>query len=65
MTPDQTVRFVEDFRSLHRNAPGVKSRLISLKVPESLLAAFKTKARLKGVAYQTEIKRLMRDWTEK
>jgi predicted DNA binding CopG/RHH family protein len=39
-----------------------KTRLISLKVPEDLLDAFRTKAELHGVRYQTQIKKLMRRW---
>ncbi len=66
MTPDQIIRFVDDFRRLHggaaaRGAPA-RSRLISLKVPEDLLDAFRTKARLNGRPYQTQIKDLMRQW---
>ncbi len=61
MTTKQIIRFVEDFRRLHggSHAP---SRLISLKVPEDLLEAFKTKARLERRPYQTQIKALMRAW---
>ncbi|HCU53657.1 MAG TPA: hypothetical protein DIC36_05040 [Gammaproteobacteria bacterium] len=64
MTPDQIIRFVEDFRALHgdRGAARPKSRLISLKVPEDLLDAFKTRARLSGRPYQAVIKELMRSW---
>ena len=63
MKPAQIVRFLEGFRGLLTTArPPGKSRLISVKVPESLLAAFKAKAGLTGVPYQTQIKRLMRDW---
>ncbi|MDE0190050.1 MAG: hypothetical protein OXQ90_01730 [Gammaproteobacteria bacterium] len=57
------VRFLEDFRRIHGQVES-RSRLISLKVPEPLLAAFKTKARLGGVRYQTQIKNLMRQWLE-
>jgi|GEM_PF-6823811 len=39
-----------------------KSRLISLKVPEALLEAFKVKSRLSGIPYQTQIKKLMSAW---
>lgn len=47
MTPEQIVAFLEDFRTLQAAAvKPAKSRLISLKVPEPLLAAFKTKATL-------------------
>lgn len=62
MTPGQIVRFLEDFRRIQRPATGEKSRLISIKIPESLLAAFKNKAGLSGTPYQTQIKRLMRAW---
>lgn len=61
LSPEDIVRFLDDFRKLHA-AANTRSRLISLKVPESLLAAFRTKARLHGVPYQTQIKNLMRAW---
>lgn len=61
MTPGQIIRFVEDFRLLHGRAQ-LRSRLISLKVPEDLLEAFKTRARLERRPYQTQIKTLMRAW---
>jgi len=63
MRPEQVIRFLDDFRTLHapQELPS-KSRLISMKVPEPLLDAFKTKARLSGIAYQTQIKRLMTHW---
>lgn len=60
MTPEQIVRFLDGFRSLRAAPP--KSRLISLKVPEDLLSAFKAAAGSRGVPYQTQIKRLMVDW---
>lgn len=61
MTPDQVIRFLEDFRTLQSSRPS-RSKLISLKVPEDLLAAFRARAELAGVPYQTLIKQLMRDW---
>jgi predicted DNA binding CopG/RHH family protein len=33
-----------------------------MKVPEDLLSAFKARARLSGVPYQTQIKKLMVEW---
>ncbi len=39
-----------------------KSKLISIKIPEDLLSEFKSKAQLNGIAYQTQIKKLMRGW---
>lgn len=66
MTPDQVIRFMEDFRRLHGSgATGVaraRSRLISIKVPEDLLEAFKVKSRLEGRPYQAQIKALMKAW---
>ena len=63
MKPEHVVRFLEDFRVLHGGAArSPKSRLISMKVPVPLLEAFKARARLEGVPYQTQIKRLMSIW---
>lgn len=62
MKPHQILRFLEDFRIVHQARQSQKSRLISIKVPEALLEAFKTKAKLSGIPYQTQIKRLMNHW---
>lgn len=62
MSPEQIVRFLDDFRTLHHASKPVKSRLISIKVPEDLLNLFKVKASLNGIPYQTQIKKLMRSW---
>jgi hypothetical protein len=65
MTPKQILAFLKDYGALHAgDAAPSKSRLISLKVPAPLLASFKVKAQLSGVPYQTQIKRLMKDWTK-
>ena len=58
---DEIVRFLDDFRKIHGNRRS-KSQLISIKVPEDLLAAFKAKARLCNMPYQTQIKKLMTGW---
>jgi predicted DNA binding CopG/RHH family protein len=42
-----------------------KTILISIKIKESLLAAFRQKCELEGVKYQTQIKTLMSLWLEK
>jgi predicted DNA binding CopG/RHH family protein len=63
MKPIEVLEFLESFRLLHGRVSS-RSRLISLKVPESLLEAFRARCRLEGVKYQTQIKRLMHDWTE-
>ena len=61
MKPEEVLEFLESFRLLHGRA-SARSRLISLKVPEHLLEAFRGRCRLEGVRYQTQIKRLMSDW---
>ena len=58
---DQVLRFLEDFRRLHGSRPA-RSKLISMKVPEDLLEAFKLRAELLGIPYQAQIKRLMKSW---
>ncbi|MBI4915261.1 MAG: hypothetical protein HY825_05385 [Acidobacteria bacterium] len=65
LSPEQIVAFLDDFQALHAAASAPrKSRLISLRLPEPLLAAFRTRASLAGVPYQTQIKRLMAAWLE-
>lgn len=76
MSPDEIVSFVDDFRCLHgntlihtppqQNPPSKKtpSKLISMKVPEDLLNVFKAKAKLTDTPYQTQIKKLMNEWTK-
>ncbi len=58
---EERLDFIENFRLMHSeiHAP---SKLISLKVSEPLLNSFKQKAKLEGLAYQTQIKKLMKDW---
>ncbi len=62
MKPADILRFLDEFRRLYSPAARKGSRLISLKVPENLLEAFKAKASLHEVPYQTQIKKLMMDW---
>ncbi len=66
MKPEQIAKFLDDFRRIHGKREGAsltdKSKLISMKVPESLLFVFREKCRLLGVPYQTQIKRLMKEW---
>ncbi|MBL1140798.1 MAG: hypothetical protein HND53_02095 [Proteobacteria bacterium] len=57
------LEYLENFRLMQQ--PNDKTRLISIKIPESLLASFKTKSALNNTKYQTQIKKLMRDWLEK
>lgn len=62
MKPKQVLQFLEDFRELQMPRKPVKSKLISIKIPEDLLESFKAKANLTGRPYQTLIKELMREW---
>ncbi|MDH5693798.1 MAG: hypothetical protein OEZ47_11905 [Gammaproteobacteria bacterium] len=61
MSADEILHFLEGFRQLHGQGDD-KSRLISIKIPESLLSSFRFKCELNGLKYQTQIKRLMKDW---
>ena len=61
MTAEQILRFLDDFRRLHGSQPA-RSKLISIKVPEDLLNAFKTRAAIANTPYQTQIKALMKAW---
>lgn len=70
LTPLQIVEFLENYRTLFyaassQNSLKNKSRLISLKIPEDLLAAFRFKADGEKTAYQTQIKKLMKEWALK
>jgi uncharacterized protein (DUF4415 family) len=64
LTPDQVLRFLDDFRRMHAVHED-PTRLISLKVPESLLNAFRARCDLEGRRYQTQIKALMREWLQR
>jgi predicted DNA binding CopG/RHH family protein len=56
------LEFLEQFQELQNLQAKHTSKLISIKIPEQLLAAFRFKAQREGVPYQTMIKRLMMDW---
>jgi len=62
MTPEQIVRFLDDFRQLQGAQTEARSKLISLKVPEDMLRAFRARCDMEGVKYQTQIKKLMAVW---
>lgn len=64
MTPDQIIEFIENYRNLVFSV-SEKCQLISMKIEPSLLNAFKQKANLHGVPYQTKVKQLMREWVQK
>ncbi|MES2504726.1 MAG: CopG family antitoxin [Myxococcota bacterium] len=64
LTPAQIVEFLDQFREVMNAGQPSKSKLISMKVPENLLNAFKTKAKLEGRPYQSVIKQLMKAWLQ-
>ncbi len=61
LSSDEILQFLEDFRNLHSER-FEKCQLISMKIEPSLLSAFKRKCELLGTPYQTQIKKLMKDW---
>ena len=61
-TPEQILAFLEEFRLMQAPDNPTRSKLISLKVAEDLLALFRAKCEIEGVKYQTQIKTLMSQW---
>jgi len=61
-SPLQVLEFLESYRLMQQ--PAATSKLISLKVSEPLLQAFRQRCELEGVKYQTQIKTLMQQWLE-
>ena len=59
---DAILEYLENFRLMQQATD--KSKLISMKVPESLLASFKVKSNLHQIKYQTQIKKLMLEWVK-
>lgn len=59
-TTDQVLEFLESYRLMQQ--PATTSKLISMKVPDTLLQAFRQRCELEGVKYQTQIKKLMQAW---
>jgi len=65
-TPSQILAYLEQFRLMQtyagkREKPA-KSKLISIKIPEDLLKAFRTKCEVENKKYQTQIKTLMKSY---
>ncbi len=56
------VEFLDSFRQMVDPRAQHPSKLISIKVPEPLLAAFRFKSKQEGTPYQTKIKELMLEW---
>lgn len=65
-TTEEAVKFLEEFKDLAANKQqSGKSKLISIKIPEALLTAFRSKADHEGRPYQRVIKDLMWQWLGK
>ncbi len=66
ISTEEILNFLESFRRLHGEPDltekKVKSRLISIKIPEPLLEAFRAQSALVNIPYQTQIKILMQEW---
>ena len=59
------IDFLESFRDLCDPRAKHPQKLISIKIPVPLLAAFRFRAERSGVPYQTMIKRLMVEWLKR
>ena len=65
-TPLQILEYLEQYRLMQgTKMPAKKSKLISMKIPEDLLQAFRAKCEIKNIKYQTHIKTLMQSWLDK
>lgn len=59
LSATEIAHFIDEFQRIQEQPS--RSILISIKVPEPLLRAFKGKCALRKIPYQTEIKRLMKE----
>lgn len=71
MKPLDVLNYLEDYKKTlkfelekydFKENEKIKSILISIKIPEDLLAEFKATCIKKGLKYQTQIKALMINW---
>jgi predicted DNA binding CopG/RHH family protein len=61
----EIVRFIENYKRMLDPRAQRRSKLISIKIPEPLLAAFRYKAESERTPYQTKIKELMLEYLER
>jgi predicted DNA binding CopG/RHH family protein len=61
LSHDQIVQFLDDFGKIV-SGRDKKTKLISVRVPENILDAFKLKAQYQQKKYQSVIVQLMREW---
>ncbi len=59
----QIAKFLEDFQLMIAGIDD-KTKMISLRVPENILSAFKFKAEKRNLKYQSLIIDLMRKWIQ-
>lgn len=59
----KNLQFLEDMRVLSSRVSS-RSQLISIKIPENLLRAFKFACENQNIKYQTQIKKLMAEWLD-
>lgn len=59
---EEVIGFLEDFRCFHSEGTPQESRSISIRIPKNLLSTFRTKSKIEGMHYQTQIKKLMEEW---
>ncbi|PIR26894.1 MAG: hypothetical protein COV43_00070 [Deltaproteobacteria bacterium CG11_big_fil_rev_8_21_14_0_20_42_23] len=64
LTIEQRLEFLESFRLLQGKKQSGKTKLISLRIDQDVLNAFKIKAQSNGVKYQSKIKELISAWLE-
>jgi hypothetical protein len=63
MSPASIARFLEDFRLMAAERSKTNpQKLISIKMPQELLRAFRGRCEVEGCKYQTKIKELMIAW---
>ena len=58
---EEKVDFLENYR-LAMSDTKAPLMPINFDIPKPLLEAFKQKSKLEGIAYQTQIKKLMKQW---
>jgi predicted DNA binding CopG/RHH family protein len=64
LSATQIAEFLDDFAKIHFSA-NEKRKLISIRMPESLLNTLKHLSRKNGKPYQTQIIDILKDWVLK
>lgn len=61
----EVMHFIENYKRMLDPRAQKPSKLISIKIPEPLLEAFRYKAEREKIPYQTKIKQLMMEYLER